>query len=227
MKHWIMIMIAAITIELASCQAPEARRDRPRRFEFPRAPGVVAKILDVKPLPVGVQTEISDVILLPDVLVGECTWRILVGPNSSACPASVTYDNRAGGQDILIERGWVYVVVVRTPTGGTPSGSSWGRARTRRVSGTAPGTRFLVQEKDDLHRVIQLSGGMSDQVTVTLDAPGVPPQDLNSGRTYFEVPGGAQRLPPPGTITDPNSEIGKFVAGVEDIARSAGLPWSG
>ncbi|HVP13137.1 MAG TPA: hypothetical protein VMV94_18320, partial [Phycisphaerae bacterium] len=195
MKQWIVIMVAAITIELAGCQAPEARHGKPRRFEFPHGPGMVARILDVKPLPSGVPTDISEVIQLPDVAVSECTWRILAGPNSSTCPATVTYDDRAGGLDILVDKGWVYVVVVRTPSSGTPAGSSWGKARTRRVSGTASGTRFLVQEQGNMHRVIQLSSGASDKVTATLEASAKDTQDLTSGRTYFEVGEDAQRLP--------------------------------
>ena len=126
---------------------------------------------------------------------------------------------------IDVENGWVYVVVC-SPSPNT--GSNWGKARTKRISGTAHGTHFLVQqqgqEPKDMHRVIQLTKA-PDTVHVELLPPASGAQDLTGIGMYFEVEDSPQKLPPVTPSIDPNSEVGRLIPEVKKVVVAAGLPW--
>jgi hypothetical protein len=136
----------------------------------------------------------------------------------------VSYSNSE--PNVYVENGWSYVEVIpeesptTAPEPGT--GSGWGEARTDRVSGTADGTRFIVQEQGGVHRVILLSGP-EDKVHVVLDGDSAHQKDLAAAQTYFEVHPADTTLPPARTITDPDSEVAQLVDYVESVVWVAGM----
>jgi hypothetical protein len=223
MKHWATIVVAVIMTGLASCQAPQTH-DGPRHRRFAAAgPRVAVKVISVDSLPVGTESPLNDILLLPDFVLRDCTVRILAGPYSKECPGKITYNIKDSLLEVVVENAWAYVVVKR-PTE-APAGCNWGKARTKRVSGTAQGTEFLVQHQwldaREVHRVIQLSPP-PDKVTVALVENQADSRELSEADKYYEVLDD-QPLPSTPSFSAPGSDVDLLVKYVRSAAASAGL----
>jgi hypothetical protein len=177
----------------------------------------------VSPTPV-VPSPLFEVFELPKAQNAEHIVRMLAGPNPSGGPATVSYNLVNGEPVVDLQDGWVLVEVQYAP--GVTMGSNWGKARTKRVSGTAHGTRFLVQqeglEPQDVHRVIQLSES-PDRVTVALTSTMTAAQDLTSANTYFEVVYDGPLPAQPSPVV-PGSPVEALVKHVLAEAAKAGFP---
>ncbi|MEW6249416.1 MAG: hypothetical protein AB1716_02135 [Planctomycetota bacterium] len=147
------------------------------------------------------------------------TWRFLAGANPGGGAASVRYLKERG--DVYVENGWVLASVVGNGTT-PPAGNRWGRVRTQRMSGTAEGTLFLVQEQDGVHRALLLSGP-GDVLHVELISPSEDAEDLTAPLTFFEVGPAVEALPAPQTISDPNGLVAQLAAYIQAAATQAGF----
>ena len=220
MKHCAMVMAVTLAGCLTGCQSAGARPCEARRLEGPARRSTTARVIAVQPLLLGHTYRTDKVLRLADVAGPQRTWQILVGPNLSGGTATICYTNTE--PDIFVENGWAYVVVASTGPPPT-TGSDWGQARTKRVSGTAAGTRFIVQEQNGVHRVILLSGP-PDTVRVILDGDRKTGSDLKAPQTFFEVGPQDKTLPPPQTIDDHKTPaVSELVQHVETVAALAGV----
>ena len=224
MNQRLCLFVLFVPVWLMGCHSGGHRRLGPRDAGEGAPTCVTAEVVSFQRLGLGQECEINDVLLLPAVEGQGCQWHILVGPNPGGGAARMQYTNSE--PDIFIENGWAYVVKEpKTGPSSAPSpqpGSPWGRARTKRVSGTAEGTRFIVQEQDGVHRVILLSGPLN-KVRVVLDGQEHAAQNLTTAQTYFQVGPSDTGLPTPQSIVSPSSAVGQLAEYVESIAQLAGV----
>jgi len=219
MKYGAIVMVLVLAGCSTGCHSARARHDEVGGPERDAARSTVAQVIEVKSVELGRAYRIDKVLRLADVPGPHRTWRILVGPNPSGGAAAIRYTNTE--PDVCVENGWAFVDVattVPTPAGG----SDWGVARTKRVSGTATGTQFIVQEQHGVHRVILLSGP-GDVVHAVLDGNKEGKRDLTAARTFFEVGPKDETLPSPLSLDDASSDVKELVAYVERVAALGGL----
>jgi hypothetical protein len=138
---------------------------------------------------------------------GDC--RLLAGRNLDDGQGSVMYTHSSPA--FFVVSGWAYAKVTPSSTGG------WGRARTRRVTGTALGSvTVLVQDCHDVYRIIAVDG--PGKVEVALDgAQPIAGTELVAGE-YYEVSPGQSDLGPKKLVTG-SSDVQKLVDHVQSCAN--------
>ena len=227
MKNWTMVVVVALAAGLVGCQSPGTRPCTMRHREHFAAKATAAKVIEIVSLDLRNDYPTDQILRLPDVVGPDRTWRILVGPNAIGEQVTIKYTNTdtngAPEPDVEVTNGWVYVVVQFNTT--PVPGSRWGRARTQRVTATAEGTHFIVQQQDDLHRVILLSGtpDKPDKVHVELGDPPLDAKSLTGARKYFEVTTLATSLPSTDDVPGTSKPFGQLVAYIESVANVAGV----
>jgi hypothetical protein len=227
MRNWTLVVGAALATSLLGCQAPRTHHRAAHHRDRVASHATAAKVVELVSLEHGEDYTTDSVLVLPAVKGPKSTWRILVGPNPGGGRLTVNYSNTE--PDVWVENGWAYIVVqpvgVPTTAPAGEEGSGWGRARTKRITATAEGTRFIVQQEGDLHRVILLSGSPEkpDKVDVQLHDPGSDDQPLTGVRKYFEVDSSIDHLPGAADVPDTSRALGQFVAYVESVADVAGV----
>jgi hypothetical protein len=153
----------------------------------------------------------------------KCVFLAGGNPNANLDVHAVFTTSRP---ELRIDHGWSYMAVVLPPgvppPPPPPSGS--GRARTERVSATANGTRFFVQEINGTDRAVLLSepGGSPGVVGVVLDGNEGGAHNLTTALTYYEFLPQQTSFNSAMTV-DPDSEVGELVDYIEDIASQAGI----
>lgn len=234
MRIVMLFLAVALFVSLAGCACPAGHprsgAQPPPPPKGPRAT-VQARVIDLRTRTVHLNTGESvpeDALMLP--VVGDAThsWRIWVGrlPDSNV-PATVWYDNP--DPNVQVENGWLYVealsadpnTVVPPPTQPSP----WGVARTKRVSATAVGTRFIVQNDGHTHRVILLAprdaryrprAGETGKVRAILDKS-VDTKALVKANSYVEVDSDADKTLTVVETIAPNSPVAELVSHIENV----------
>jgi hypothetical protein len=189
MKRCTLVVALGLSMGLLGCQRVCERTAAPRARELGKGRTTLARVVDVRRVALGQLQTTDKVLRLPDIRGAGRTWRIFVGPNPGQ--RSVRFCYTHSSPDIFVEDGWAYIEVdFGIPPSTQPV--QWGEARTSRISGTAEGTRFIVQEEDDVHRVILLPARENPvappgSVRVELDEQPATAEYLRQAGTYFEV----------------------------------------
>jgi hypothetical protein len=126
--------------------------------------------------------------------------------------------------ELCVDHGWTYMAVIHPPgVPQPPPPGGWGRGKVERVSGTAKGTRFFVQESDGTCRAVLLPepGGSPGVTSVVLDDDEDGAQKLTTALTYYEFLSQQTGFNAPIPVL-PNTYVGQLVNYIEDIAAQAG-----
>lgn len=132
-------------------------------------------------------------------------WVGLVAPTTRGEEVSFTLKNAASVGEVV--NGWAYL------TGQWPAGS------TKRISAVGSGTRMIIQEENNHHRVFFL-GDLFDSIEVELLDGDRSTRTMTTRRTYLELTPEASTLPTAPFPKIKGSEFEEFVEMVESLANA-------
>jgi hypothetical protein len=195
-----------------------------RAAQPPRAAGVPAQLIELTNVKPPYTIPPDRVVKLAYKDSSGATCCFIAGRNPDGAEATITAVVTTA-PDMTISHGWAYVVVTRPP-GSTSSTqpTSWGVGRTERVSGTAQGTRFIVQECNDgekTHRVILLPPAPATAVIAAVKDVPNSEKPLSQPREYYTVKNAETEL----TLMNINAgdDVDQLVNYVESVSALTGI----